>query len=209
MRLTEGETLMWKKEDGLEPAMMGRPDVSPAPAPERVAPVKTGSVERATIGRSITIRGEVTGDEDLLIQGRIDGSVNLKQHAVTVGREGEVKADIVGRVITVEGSVEGNLRAEEQVVLRSSALVQGDIAAPRVVLEDGARFRGGVDMGEPSKAEGAGRSVASMAPQANRPLTGSGEAPSRLEATGPAGQGKLASSGKADGTAQKPVEAAP
>jgi cytoskeletal protein CcmA (bactofilin family) len=90
----------------------------------------------------------VTGDEDLLIQGRVDGSVDLKQHSVTVGREGEVKANIIGRVVTVEGKVEGNLSADEQVILRASATVQGDISAPRVVLEDGARFRGGVDMGE-------------------------------------------------------------
>jgi cytoskeletal protein CcmA (bactofilin family) len=117
--------------------------------------------ERATIGRSITIRGEVTGDEDLLIQGRGEGSVDLKQHAVTVGSEGEVKADIVARVVTVEGKVDGNLTAEEQVVLRGSARVQGDISAPRIMLEDGAYFRGGVDMGE-----SAGRSAARPAARA-------------------------------------------
>jgi cytoskeletal protein CcmA (bactofilin family) len=80
----------------------------------------------------------------------VDGSVTLKQHAVTVGPEGEVKADIGARVITVEGTVEGNLSAQEQVILRGSARVQGNITAPRVVLEDGASFRGGVDMGETS-----------------------------------------------------------
>ncbi len=106
--------------------------------------------ERATIGPSITIKGEVSGDEDLLIQGRIDGSVNLKLQSVTVGREGRVKANISGRIVTVEGEVEGDLRAQEQVILRSSARVQGDITAPRVVLEDGANFRGLVDMGESS-----------------------------------------------------------
>lgn len=118
----------------------------PVPTLERTS-LTTASTARATIGRSITIRGEVTGDEDLLIQGRVDGSVNLKQHTVTVGADGEVKANVIGRVVTVEGSVEGNLTADEQVILRSSAQVEGDIAAPRVVLEDGARFRGGVDMG--------------------------------------------------------------
>ena len=134
---------MWKKEDA-EPVV---PRPEPLPVSERVPPLKPSS-DRATIGRSITINGEVKGDEDLLIQGRVDGSVTLKQHSVTVGPEGQVKADIGARVITVEGSVEGNLNAQEQVILRSSARVQGNIAAPRVVLEDGARFRGGVDMGE-------------------------------------------------------------
>jgi cytoskeletal protein CcmA (bactofilin family) len=106
----------------------------------------------ATIGRSIRIKGEVSGDEDLLIQGRVEGSVNLKQHSITVGPDGDVKATIVGRLVTIEGSVEGNLTADEQVILRSSASVKGDIVAPRVVLEDGARFRGGVDMGEEPQA---------------------------------------------------------
>lgn len=134
---------MWKKEDAERIA--ARPD--PVPSFERVTPPSSLN-DRATIGRSISIKGEVNGDEDLLIQGRVDGSVALKQHAVTVGPEGEVKADIGARVITVEGSVEGNLTAQEQVILRTSARVQGNITAPRVVLEDGARFRGGVDMGE-------------------------------------------------------------
>lgn len=144
---------MWKKEELPDPAPAPRREA--ASGIERSAPVRAGA-ERATIGRSITIRGEVSGDEDLLIQGRVDGSVNLQQHSVTVGSEGEVKADITARVVTVEGSVEGNLKAEEQVILRSSALVKGDISAPRVALEDGARFRGGVDMGESLERTSAG-----------------------------------------------------
>ncbi|MFL5542947.1 MAG: polymer-forming cytoskeletal protein [Longimicrobiaceae bacterium] len=112
------------------------------------------STERATIGRSITLRGDVTGDEDLLIQGHVEGTVDLHQHSVTVGSEGEVVASIVGRVVTVEGRVEGNISGTEQVILRSSALVKGDIRAPRVVLESGARFRGLVDMGEGEEDQG-------------------------------------------------------
>jgi cytoskeletal protein CcmA (bactofilin family) len=138
---------MWKKDEvPTQTPTSTRPE--PTPRPERSAPSSSPG-ERATIGRSITIKGEVSGDEDLLIQGRVDGSVDLKQHAVTVGPDGEVKASIVARVVTVEGRVEGDLSAEEQVILRSAASVHGDITAPRVVLEDGARFRGGVDMGEP------------------------------------------------------------
>jgi cytoskeletal protein CcmA (bactofilin family) len=135
---------MWKKEDA-EKGTVAQPE-TPGHA-DRPAPRRTGG-DPATIGRSITIRGEVTGDEDLVIQGRVEGSVDLKQHSVTVGPEGEVKADINGRVVTVEGHVEGNLRADEQVVLRSSARVHGDISAPRIMLEDGAYFRGGVEMAE-------------------------------------------------------------
>jgi cytoskeletal protein CcmA (bactofilin family) len=136
---------MWKKED--EPVEKIAPRVEAAPAPQRPArPAASG--ERATIGRSITIRGDVTGDEDLLIQGRVDGSVSLREHAITIGPDGVVKASIVGRVVSIEGRVEGNVSADEQILLRASATVQGDISAPRVVLEDGAKFRGGVEMGE-------------------------------------------------------------
>jgi cytoskeletal protein CcmA (bactofilin family) len=142
---------MWKKEDETSPAPSEPHTAKPVTRTEsaRSGPA-TG--ERATIGRSITIKGEVSGNEDLLIQGTVDGSVNLKQQAVTVGSEGRVKADITGRVVTVEGEVEGNLKAEEQVILRSSAKVHGDITAPRVVLEDGGTFRGGIDMGDPPPA---------------------------------------------------------
>jgi len=131
---------MWKKEDAQpEPATTATPPRVPPPSPTR-----TGS--RATIGPSISIRGEVTGSEDLLIEGRIDGSVSLESHAVAVGTEGRVHAGITGRVITIEGEVEGDLTAQEQIVLRGTARVHGDIKAPRVVLEDGATFRGLVDM---------------------------------------------------------------
>ena len=108
----------------------------------------------ATVGRKIKIRGEVTGEEDLLIEGYFEGSVDLRSHSVTVGSEGSVKASIRGRTVIIEGKVQGDLAAEEQIVLLSSASVEGDLAAPRVVLEDGAYFRGGVDMGDGSASTG-------------------------------------------------------
>lgn len=158
---------MWKKEGSPEQPSAPRTETGFA---DRPAP-RESTGERATIGRSITIRGEVTGNEDLLIQGRVEGSVSLAQHAVTVGADGEVRADISGRIVVVEGTVQGNLTADEQVVLRSSAVVQGDITAPRVMLEDGARFRGAVDMGEVSGRSG-GRSGGEAARIAGRPEAG-------------------------------------
>jgi cytoskeletal protein CcmA (bactofilin family) len=103
----------------------------------------TGS---AIIGPSITIKGDVSGDEDLMIQGRVDGKVNLAKHNVTIGSDGRVKADVQARTVVVEGEVEGDLRAQEQIILRHTAKVEGSITAPRVVLEDGAVFRGGIEM---------------------------------------------------------------
>lgn len=140
---------MWKKDEAM-PGTERQPDTAPrTEAPRPTTPSsRSAPSELATIGRSISIKGEVRGDEDLLIQGQVDGSIELEQQSVTVGREGRVKANITGRVVTVEGEVVGDLTAEEQVILRSSARVHGDITAPRVVLEDGASFRGLVDMGE-------------------------------------------------------------
>lgn len=187
---------MWKKDDVTE----GRPTPPrPETAPPRNDPPRgrPAAGERATIGRSITIRGEVSGDEDLLIQGRVDGSVDLGQHSVTVGPEGQVKAGISGRVVTVEGEVQGDLEGQEQVILRSTAKVQGDIKAPRVVLEDGANFRGGVDMG--SGSGDASRSASSRPsevrskaeqPSSGRPGNGKDEsASSRDDGKDPAKDG--------------------
>lgn len=134
---------MWKKEDGgpVQPTVANMTSAEPPRAPV------TRPAAHATIGPSIVIKGEVSGNEDLVIQGQLDGSVKLGSNSVTVGDGGRVKADITGRIITIEGNVEGNLEAKEQIILRGTATVQGDIKAPRVVLEDGASFRGLVDMG--------------------------------------------------------------
>lgn len=144
---------MWKKDEAENNQESTRPDSAPA---GRSTPPSQSSGGRAIIGRSITIQGEVTGDEDLVIQGRVEGSVNLKQHSVEIGPEGEVTADVSGRVVTVEGHVEGNLRASERVILRKTAHVEGDITCPRVTLEDGAYFRGGVEMTDTSGAGSSG-----------------------------------------------------
>lgn len=102
--------------------------------------------ERAIIGPSITIKGDVTGEEDLVIQGRVEGKVDLAQHNVTVGSNGRIKANIFGRSVTVEGEVEGDLHAEEQIAIRKSGKVRGNVSAPRVTIEDGAMFKGAIDM---------------------------------------------------------------
>ena len=102
--------------------------------------------DRAVIGPSISIKGELAGEEDLLIQGRVEGKIDLKKHNVTVGKNGRVKADIIGKVISIEGEVQGNLFGEEKIVLRQSGVVRGNITAPRVNLEDGAKFKGSIDM---------------------------------------------------------------
>ena len=109
------------------------------------------------IGPSLFFKGEIAGEEDLTIQGRVEGKVELRKNNVTVGKSGKVKADIYGKVIDVEGDVQGNLFGDEKVVVRQSGRVRGNMTAPRVNLEDGARFKGSIDMEgkTPDKADGA------------------------------------------------------
>lgn len=104
------------------------------------------------IGPSIVIKGNVTGDEDLLIQGKVEGTIELGAHEVTVGESGKVNADITARTVRIDGEVSGDVRGNEMVVISSSGNVRGNIVAPRMTLEDGAIFKGSIDMdpGEPS-----------------------------------------------------------
>ncbi len=105
-----------------------------------------GAQKAATIGPSISIHGDVTGEENLIVRGTIEGTINLKENNLVVGENGRITANITARVIRVEGEVKGELRGSEQVIIRPSGTVNGDIKAPRVVLEDGCQFRGSIDM---------------------------------------------------------------
>jgi cytoskeletal protein CcmA (bactofilin family) len=125
------------------------------------------------IGPSIVIKGEVTGEEDLLIQGKVEGKISLNGNQVTVGESGEVRADIFAKVIQINGRVIGDITANEKVIISKSGNVHGNVVAPRVLLEDGAMFKGSIDM----DAAGVGKAavVAQAVPSA---------APQQLKATG-------------------------
>ncbi len=131
---------MFRKPDSDYP--FAQPD-SPVTVPR--APSESRR-EWATIGPSISIKGDLSGEEDIVIQGRIEGKVDLKQNAVTIGKNGRAKAEIHAKVITVEGEVEGNLYGLDQIIIRNSGSVRGNLLAPRVAIEDGARFKGTIDM---------------------------------------------------------------
>ncbi len=124
----------------------------PEPPPQRAAE----STSRAVIGASLELQGELSGNEDLLIEGRVQGKIQLSQNVVTVGAKGRVSAGVHARVISIEGEVDGNLVAEELIMLKKSARVRGDLVAPRVVIEDGARFKGTIDMDPAKSAPAAG-----------------------------------------------------
>ncbi len=152
--------MAWKREDPPSPNPHPHPESSVPPrstAPPTAAapepPRRAG--ERATIGPSIYIKGDLAGEEDLVIEGRVEGRVDLKQHNVTIGKNGRVRADVFGRVVDVLGEIDGNVFAMEQAVLRQSGAVRGNITSPRVTLEDGSRFKGSIDM-EPKDLNKAG-----------------------------------------------------
>ncbi len=98
------------------------------------------------IGSSLSFNGEITGEEDLTVQGQVEGTIDLKKNNVTIGRTGRIKADVYGRSITIEGEVQGNLFGEERIVLQQSGRVRGDMRAPAISLEEGAKFKGSIAM---------------------------------------------------------------
>ncbi|MEJ8569307.1 bactofilin family protein [Elongatibacter sediminis] len=114
-----------------------------APAPSTPS-ATTGKV--AVIGPGIEIDGAISGTENLLVEGQVKGTIVLSSYEVTIGKSGSVKADITGRTIRVSGKVEGDLTGEEKVIIAGSGNVRGNVTSPRVVLEDGAIFKGNIDM---------------------------------------------------------------
>jgi cytoskeletal protein CcmA (bactofilin family) len=102
--------------------------------------------ELASIGKSIVINGELSGSEDLTIEGRVEGKIDLKDHVLTVGSNGRIKAQISAKSIVVFGQVNGNLAATEKVDIKENGSVEGDIVSPRVAIADGSHFRGSIDM---------------------------------------------------------------
>ncbi len=126
---------------------------------EQSMPPTTRSRTPATIGPSIQISGDVTGNEDVRIEGRVEGTISLSDNNLTVGKEGQINATVNARTIFVEGKVEGDLNGDEQVIVHNSGNVRGNIVAPRVTLEDGCKFKGSIDMDvEPSVARTSGSS---------------------------------------------------
>jgi cytoskeletal protein CcmA (bactofilin family) len=126
---------------------------APAPEPARSAPISAG--DQATIGKGLFIKGEITGSESLFIDGKVEGSVMLPGNRVTIGRNGQVSASITAREIVVLGKVRGNMSATDRVDIRAEGSLSGDVAAARISIEDGAFFKGGIDIRKPEGKAGA------------------------------------------------------
>jgi cytoskeletal protein CcmA (bactofilin family) len=160
---------MWKpNQPANSPASPGseplRPSVPQMPVQESAPPAiasrnavsaansaTSAPNEQATIGKSLVVKGEVTGSESLYIDGKVEGAINLPGNRVTVGRNGQVAANISAREVVVLGKVKGNINASDRVDIRSEGALTGDVIAQRISIEDGAFFKGGIDIRKPGQ----------------------------------------------------------
>ncbi len=151
--------MAWKREEPQHTRDANQGSAPPPPA-ARVP---------ASLGSSITIKGDLTGEEDLTIAGSLEGNVRLGQHSVTISRSGRLKADVWGKRVVVEGEVQGNLYGSEEVVIRKDGRAKGSAISPRVTLESGANFRGHIDMQPESVEKAFGSGSGAPQPPPRRP----------------------------------------
>jgi cytoskeletal protein CcmA (bactofilin family) len=122
--------------------------------------------DRVNIGKSVIIKGELTGSEDLTIEGHVEGRIDLKDNVLTIGPNGKIKAELFAKAVIVLGEVAGNVTASEKVDIRDNGSVDGDISAPRVAIAEGAHFRGSVDMQRKAQAHPAAKPTTAPTPAA-------------------------------------------
>jgi cytoskeletal protein CcmA (bactofilin family) len=177
---------MWKRDESVKPA------TPPAPAPAAPAPpavsMPAASSERRTqplqgenvnIGKSVVIKGELSGSEDLTIEGNVEGRIELKENILTIGPNGKIRAEVFAKSVIVLGEVTGNVTASEKVDIRDNGSVDGDITSPRVAIAEGAHFRGSVDMqrsGAKAQAPAASKPAAAAPAPAAQPAAASAQA---------------------------------
>jgi cytoskeletal protein CcmA (bactofilin family) len=172
---------MWKRDEAVKPTSQPVPAAPVASNAQPSAPAAVQAeprrIERdlVNIGKSVVIKGELNGSEDLTIEGHVEGKIELKDHVLTIGPNGRIKAQVFAKAVIVQGEVTGNVTASEKVDIRDGGSVDGDIVSPRVAIAEGAHFRGSVDMqkkagsassnASPSKSAVASQPAATQAAQ--------------------------------------------
>src|SRR3981189_2933642 len=145
---------MWKRDESVRPAG-GHQQPAAAPQPPASGPAsglsprsEANKMEKdiVNIGKSVVIKGELNGSEDLTIEGHVEGTIQLREHVLTIGPNGRIKAQVFAKSVVVLGEVTGNVTASDKVDIRDNGSVDGDIISPRVAIAEGAHFRGSVDM---------------------------------------------------------------
>jgi cytoskeletal protein CcmA (bactofilin family) len=143
---------MWKRDESVKPTTPA-PQTPAAPVstpPQQYQPAASVSREierdKVNIGKSVVIKGELSGSEDLTIEGHVEGRIELRDNVLTIGPNGKIRAEVFAKAVIVLGEVAGNVTASEKVDIRDNGSVDGDIISPRVAIAEGAHFRGSVDM---------------------------------------------------------------
>ena len=179
---------MWKRDDVVKPGTPAAPGATPSQPPATTSPAAeaapirpaAGDAQRGlertavNIGKSVVIKGELNGSEDLTIEGQVEGKIELRQNVLTIGPNGRIKAQVFAKSVVILGEVTGNVTASEKVDIRDNGSVDGDIAAPRVAIAEGAHFRGSIDMqraggGKPGEKSDVKPSTTSTAPAQQQP----------------------------------------
>jgi cytoskeletal protein CcmA (bactofilin family) len=143
---------MWKRDESVKPTPPPPPAPAAPAAPQAAAPKPTVDVrpqierDKVNIGKSVVIKGELSGSEDLTIEGNVEGKIELRENILTIGPNGKIRAEVFAKSVVVLGEVAGNVTASEKVDIRDNGSVDGDIISPRVAIAEGAHFRGSVDM---------------------------------------------------------------
>ncbi len=135
--------MVWKREEPVRPTGVREGTGTGAAA---APPAAAAAAPAAHIGKSVVIKGELSGSEDLTVEGNVEGKMELREHVLTIGPHGHIKAEIFAKAVIVLGAVTGTITASEKVDLRETGSVDGDIVAPRVAIAEGARFHGRVEM---------------------------------------------------------------
>ena len=178
------------------------PPPAPQAAPGSVSAGRPSSA-KATIGPTIVIDGRVSGDEDMVISGQCEGTISLPKHTLTIQSGGHVRADVVANVVQIEGQVEGDVDGVDKVVLTATGRMEGNIKAPRVIVNDGAKFKGSIDMDPEIVGSAKPQAAATAQPQpqaatAKPKLTGDGrpvQSPAATPASAPVGNPRKSQTG--------------
>jgi cytoskeletal protein CcmA (bactofilin family) len=158
---------MWKRDQGNKP-ITGQPAAPAAPPPQvatlpiaeaatpvaAIEPVRQSGKSEANmvnIGKSVVIKGDLQGSEDLMIEGQVEGKIELKDNVLTIGPNGRIKAQVFAKTVVVLGTINGNVTATEKIDIRDSATVEGNVLSPKVAIAEGAQFHGSVDMQRSAK----------------------------------------------------------
>lgn len=140
---------MWKRDEAVKPPQPAAPVVPPVPqdlSSGRADALRHQEKDTVNIGKSVIIKGDLSGSEDLTIEGQVEGKIELRQNVLTIGPNGKIKATIFAKAVVVQGDVQGDITASERVDIRDAGSVDGDLSAPRIAIADGAHFRGSIDM---------------------------------------------------------------